>query len=207
MSAALALITLSAALTLPLTRNTSLALLTPTNITSLALEVPAELDNSVRYLKWPKVPYSISLDGTGHIGVFLKFWEVIPFRSSPMINVRDLQLFLQDFANNFRQEYPVPGFIPRDVDQYTIDVTSHTRWTVWIKEAMWQGRLPTAVALAAIDALEKELGKYGPASILYAIQITGSRLVWSIGGFNIHKLTGTSLNDSLSNENDNLQTA
>ena len=207
MSAALALITLSAALTLPLTRNTSLALLTPTNITSSALEAPAELDNSVRYLNWPKVPYSISLDGPGYIGVYLKFWWVEPFRSSPVVNVRDLQLFLQDFANNFRQEYPVPGFIPREVDQYTIDVTSHTRWTVWIKEAMWHGRLPTAVALATLDTLENELGKYGPASIQYTIQPKGSRLLWCIGEFNMYKLTGVSLNDSLPNENDNLQTA
>ena len=106
-------ITTSAALTLSLTRNTSLASLTPTNTTSFAPEPPAALDNYVRYSPGPTRPYDIDLGGIGYTIVFLKITVVIPYRKLPMINIRDLQLFLQEFADNLRQEYPLPGFIPR----------------------------------------------------------------------------------------------
>ena len=200
-------ITTSAALTLPLTRNTSLALLTPTNITSSALEPPADLDNSVKSLSWPKLPYEIALDGTGYTGVRLNIHSAKPFHTSPMINVHDLQLFLREFADKFRREYPVPGFMPREASEYTIDVRSFTRWTILIKEGVFHGRLPTAVALVALDTLEKELGKHGPAEIVYGILITGHRGAWSIGTINLETLTEASLADSLSNEDDNLHTA
>ena len=204
MLAALALtITTSAALTLPLARNTSLVLLTPTNITSSALEQPAELDDPT----WPKRPYYITLEGTGYIGVRMTIHSVELPITRPVIDVRNLQLFLRDFADNLRQEYPIPSFIPREVTQYTIDVTTYTRWTLRMKEAPWQGRLPTAVALAALDTLDKELGKYGMAIVEYTIELTWRRGVWCYGDVYLEKLVGTSWNDSLSNENDNLQTA
>ena len=204
MLAALALtITTSAALTLPLARNTSLALLTPTNITSSALEQPAELDG----LTWPGTPYHIPLEGTGYTGVRMTILLLKQPRTRPPIDVHDFQLFLRDFADNLRQEYPIPSFIPREVTQYTIDVTTYTRWTVRMKEAPWQDRLPTAVALVAFDTLDKEFGKYGMAIVDYTIELTWRRGVWCYGDIYLHKLLGASLNDSLSNENDDLQTA
>ena len=201
-------ITTSAALTLSLTRNTSLALLTPTNITSSALGPPAELDNYGRYPSWPKTPYYVALPGTGfYIDVFLEIYHAVPFDTTPKIDVRDLELFIQDFADGFRQEYPVPGFIPREATLYASDVTSHTRWTLWTKEGPFKGRVPTAVALAALDQLEKELGKYGPANVGWTIRLKGRFSIWALGQVKLEKLTGASSNESLSNENDNLQTA
>ena len=204
MLAALALtISTSAALTLPLARNTSLVLLTPTNITSSALEQPAELNVPT----WPRVPYHITLEGTGFTGVRMTIHSLKRPLTRPVIDVRDFQLFLRDFADNLREEYPIPSFIPREVTQYTIDVTTYTRWILRLKEAPWQSRLPTAVALAALDTLDNELGKYGMAIVEYTIEHTWRKGVWCYGDVDLEKLVGTSLNDSLSNENDNLQTA
>ena len=210
MLAALALtITTSAALTLSLTRNTSLASLTSTNTTSSALQPPADLPNSMTRRPWPKIPYSIILHGIGsYRGAELSIQAVFPFPTSPAIRVHELQLFVEEFADNFRQEYPVPGFIPREVSQYTIDVWSYTKWSLWLKEGIFHGRLPTVVALAALGALENELGKYEQAGITYAIlRNDGIRGAWTIGEVRFQALTGASLNDSLLNENDRLQTA
>ena len=210
MLAALALtITTSAALTLSLTRNTSLASLTPTNITSSALQPPADLEYSVGRRPWPQIPYSITLYGIGsYRGAELSIQAVFPFPTSPEIRVHELQDFVDEFADNFRQKYPVPGFIPREVTQYTIDLWSYTKWSLWLKEGIFHGRLPTVVALAALDALNKEISKYEQAEITYAIvRNDGIRGAWSLGEVRFQSLDGASSNDSLSNENDNPQTA
>ena len=195
--------TTSAALTLSLTRNTSLALLTPTNITSSALEQPAAIENT---RPWPTLPYYIRLGGIDYIGVVMCISTIKPLRNLPMIDVHDLQLFLRDFADQLRQEYPVPGFIPRESRQFNVDVPSNTKWMIWLKEVFY-GRVPTQVALAALDTLEKEMGKYEMAEIGYGVFQVGSRGPWSVGGIYHEKIMGASFNDSLSNENDSLQTA
>ena len=120
-----------------------------------------------------------------------------------MNDVHHLQLFLRDFADNLRREYPV--FMPGNARQDTIDVTSHTRWDIEIMEA-FLGRLPTRVALAVLNIVEKELGKYGPASLTFTIGVEGRRAASSTGILALEPLTGASLNGSRSNENDNLQT-
>ena len=203
-------ITTSAALTLTLTRNTSLALVTPTNITNSALEPPADPDNSVGSRPWPKTPYNIRLRGIDDTGAELVIGTIDPVRnlpgSLPTIKVSDLQHFLRDFADRLRQDYPVPGFIPRESKQFNIDVTSNTRWLLFLKES-YRGRVPTAVALAALDALEKEMGKYEVAEIRYYITKGATRVPWSLGGIFYEQLMGASFNDFLSNKNDNLQTA
>lgn len=208
MLATLALsITTSAALALSLTRNTSLASLTPINITSSVLEQPSALENSVRYRRWPKIPYFIRLRGLDYYtGVYLCIATVEPLRTLRNIDVHDLQLFLRDFAENLRQEYPVPGFMPRDAKQYHIDVASNTKWTYFMSE-VFHGRVPTAVALAALDTLDKEMGMYEMAQISFNLKTAGARTLWCLGGFYAEKLVGASFNDSLSNENDSLQTA
>lgn len=197
----------SSALTLPLTQNTSLALLTPTNITSSALEPPADLDNYARGPAWPKSPYSISLAGARYTGLHLVIARVEPFRTSPTIDKRHVQLFLRDFADILRQQYPVPDFIPREASLHSVDVTSHTKWFTWLKEGPWRGRLPTAVALFALAKLGNEVGKYEPATVGYSIEFDQSRGLWSLGELVIENLTGASLNGSLSSESDDLQTA
>ena len=208
MLAALALtVTTSAALTLPLTRNTSLALVTPTNITGSALDPPADIDGSVGFLPWPRTPYYVRLPGTGYTDLWMVVQRAKPVRTSPPIIVPHLQLFIREFADNLRREYPVPGFAPRTATQSTFDVTSNIEYFLWLKEGGWYGRVPMVVALAALDTLEKEVGMHGPADVDYAIQFTSSRGDWSIGILLLEDITGASLNDSLSNENDNLQTA
>ena len=66
------------------------------------------------------------------------------------------------------------------------------------------GRVPTAMALAALDRLENELGKHGPATVRFLIRTGGVRSVWALGELELQELTGTSLNESLSNESDSL---
>lgn len=97
--------------------------------------------------------------------------------------------------------------IPFPASQSTIDISTYTRWIIKIKEGPFRGRLPTAVALAAFDVLGKQLGRYGPSEVVWAIKDVEVRIPWAYGALFIEKTDETSLNKSSSNEDINFQRA
>ncbi len=77
-----------------------------------------------------------------------------------------------------------------------------------MNEGMFHGRLPTAVALAALEQLGKELSLYGPSLVAWGIWEVGtSRLPWASGDLFIEDLRGVSLTKSSSHENGSFQIA
>lgn len=124
-----------------------------------------------------------------------------------MINNSELRRFLQDFADNIQRDYPVPGVVPRHASQFTIDIFSYTRWTVTIHEGPVPDRLPTAVALTALDELGRQLGQHGPSEMIRAIKTLDAILPWAYGSIVIKRIAGLALNESLSNEDSVFQTA
>ena len=141
---------------LPLHRNTTLTL-APLEITS-----PLHAPENLTYKPWPKTPFSVGLRGPSlrFLNLVLCISGAKLFQSSPTISGPELKRFLQDFVDNIQRKHPVPGFVPRLATQSTVDVTSCTRWTIDINEGPFHGRLPTAVALVALDALEMLLGEF-----------------------------------------------
>ena len=209
-SATLALvISSSTALSLPLYQSTSLAL-APFNITSPAPEAPVEKTINLTYYLWPKQPYEISLHGPGLqlLNVVLVISVAQEFRSSPMVSVSELRHFIQDFADNIQREYPIPGFIPHHATQSIIDISSYTRWIINIDEGMFRGRLPTAAALAALNELGKQVGRYGPSRVSWLIyEDVGVRLPWASGNLIVENIEGVFLNKSSSHDNGTFHTA
>ena len=205
MSATLALITLpSAAHVLPVSEHTSRAL-TPINITGPALEEPREFVN-LKYLPWPKTPYYVPL--RGHVlDQYLAVAVVIKFPTSPPINSLELRRFVLEFANNIKENDPDPGFVPPYATQSTIDVVSNTRWIISLYEGPTLGRLPTVVALAALDELGAQLYSHGPAGIGWVIKDMRRTMYWTYGSFQLEHIQGNILNKSSSNENGEFQTA
>ena len=57
-------------------------------------------------------------------------------------------------------------------------------------------RMPTAVALAAIDALGREVARCEPARVAWLIREVGTRLPWAWGLLWLDDLEGTFLNES-----------
>ena len=207
-SSSLALVlSLSAAHIIPLPGNTSLSLV-PLNITSPAPEEPGPLIN-LNYTPWPSGVYSITLRGPGVSFLDASLNIVYPkaFSSSPMIRMSTLQQFLRDFADNIEREHPVPDFVPRNAKQTEIDIMSYTRMIIEIHEGPFHGRLPTAMALAALSELGKQLDLHGPASIGWAVTVAQARIPWAYGFLTLQRIQGASFNESLSNGERGLQTA
>ena len=208
MSATLALIApSSAAHRLPLLQNTSLASLTPINLTGHVLEAPGEHVN-LTFSPWPGIPFEVPMHGPGpeHSDVYLVIARVQRIRSWPMIEVPALQRFLRDFADNIKQKYPVPGFVPQRASSTFIDVLTYTTWKIHLYKGRFRAQLPTALALTALSELERMLGQYGPSDIVYGIRKGIALFPWAYGGFAITTLKGVSLNKPLSIGNGSFQT-
>lgn len=188
-------------------RNSSLAS-APLNITNPALKAPEEITN-LTYSPWPEQPFGITLLGPGllFLNVYLLIGAGRKFQSSPMVSVTELRHFLQDFVDNIKREHPVPGSVPRHATQSTIDISSYTKWLIAINEGPFRGRLPTAVALVAFDALGKLVGRYGPSEIIWGIKEVGARTPWAYGSLTIESIEGFTVNKSSSIENGGSQTA
>ena len=205
-SAALAsIISRSGAYTLPRSPTTSLAL-TPFNITNPARDSLWQISN-LTYPSWP-ILYEVRLQGPGlrFLPTELLIWGN-QFQSSPMINVPELQHFVQEFADNIQLAHPVPGFVGRRMRQYTIDVLTYTRWKIRIEETGLNGRLPTVVALAALNELKRMLGRYGPSLLVFAIWEEGARTLWSTGSLDLSTIAGSPLIRPFLDKNGTFQTA
>ncbi len=124
-----------------------------------------------------------------------------------MISSSALRRFLRDFADNIEREHPVPDFVPRHVRQSEIDVVSYTQWFLSMDEGPFLGRLPTAVALAALGELGKQLDLRGPSEVFFGVKKSPARTPWSYGSLYLEDIGGVSANESLSNGNGSLQTA
>ncbi len=207
-SSSLALVlSLSAAHIIPLPGNTSLSLV-PLNITSPAPEEPGPLIN-LNYTPWPSGIYAIALRGPGvsFLDVYLNIGFATVYQSSPMIRMSTLRQFLRDFADNIEREHPVPDFVPRHAKQTEIDIMSYTRLLIELREGPFHGRLPTAVALAALSELGRQLDLHGPSQVPWAVRVGRARTPWAFGTLKLQRIGGASFNESLSNGNRSLQTA
>ena len=205
--ATLALTTLSSvAHDSPLVRNTSPALI-PINITNVTLKAPEEL-KTLTYSPWPKRPFVVRLRGPGllFIDAYLFIVSATLFQSSPMVNATEVGRFIQDFASNIQREHPVPGFAPRHASQFDIDVVSYTQWSIDLHEGPFHGRLPTAVALAALDELGRQIGQHGPSDTIYVIRKFQGMTPWAHGSLGFHNLEGVLWNNSSSKDNGSFQT-
>lgn len=201
--------TSSAAPGSPLSHSTSLALSPPINSTSPALEAPGTLANlTVKYAPWPK-KYNFLLQGpdishyNAHLCIVLA-WQIV---AVPSIKVPELQLFVRDFAHNLEQKYPVPGFIPRLAKQSSVDVVSYTKWNIDLHEGMFHGRMPTELALAALDLMVLLLDRHGPSTINWIILVDGQVTAWASGKLLIKPLVEASSKKSFPSEEGDFQTA
>lgn len=116
-----------------------------------------------------------------------------------------LQEFLQDFCDNLEQEYPIPGFVPRQAQQHHIDIQSYTAWTIEIYEGPLGNRLPTEFALVTLDEVARQLGRHGPANLWFGI--TEGTTTYSAGFLTLKEFGGESSNGSLVNGNTIFQTS
>lgn len=116
-----------------------------------------------------------------------------------------LQNFLQEFRDNLERESPIPGFVPRLARQQKIDIQSYTLWTVETNEGIFGHRLPTEVALVALDEMARQLGSHGPASLFFSIM--EGRSVLSYGLLEVTEFGGVSSNRSLPYEESTFQTS
>ena len=190
----------------PLVRNTSPALI-PINIANVTLKAPEELE-TLTYSPWPQRPFTVHLSGPGllFIDAYLFIISAKLFESSPMVNPTEVRHFIQDFANNIQREHPVPSFAPRHATQIDIDVFSYTKWSINLHEGPLHGRLPTAVALAALDELGRQIGQHGPSDTIYAIRKLQGMTPWAHGSLEFLHLEGVILNKSSSKDNGSFQT-
>ena len=161
-------VSMSAALNTP----PSLNLVAPSdtmNITQPSLEAPSEhLANITRPL-WPSAPFKIKLHPRFSSPYLIVISRDI-YQGSWPLKVPRLQDFLREFRDNLVAKYPVPGFLPPVARQSTVDVESYSRWTIEYSESFWTKRLPTEVAVCALDEIARLTGRYGPATLFFSVQ-------------------------------------
>ena len=54
-------------------------------------------------------------------------------------------------------------------------------------EAPFLGSVPTVVVVAAMEELGRQLGRYGPSNVLWAVRKKGSRTLWAFGSLEFTK--------------------
>lgn len=161
-------VSMSAALNTP----PSLNIVAPSdtmNITQSSLEAPSEHLANITYAPWPPTPFQIQLHPRFSFPDLLIF-SAQNFRGSWPLKVPRLQDFLGEFRDNLVAKYPVPGLVPPVARQSTVDVESYSRWTIEISESLWGKRMPTEVAVCALDEIARLLGRYGPARVFFSVQ-------------------------------------
>ena len=164
---------------------------------------PGHLPN-LTYAPWPALPYEIPIY-PGFSFPHLVFAEATPFRGTRPFSLPRLQDFLQDFGNNLERESPIPGLMPRQTLQYTIDIQSYTKWIIQMNEGFLGYGLPTEFALVALDEISRQLGSHGPTNLFFMIREGGAWLSWGI--LEISEIGSVSLNRSLANGNSIFQTS
>ena len=73
-----------------------------------------------------------------------------------------------------------------------------------MNEGIFGHRLPTEIALVALDEISRQLGNHGPSSFFFSIREGAATL--SYGLLTISEFGSVSLNRSLANENSIFQT-
>lgn len=189
-----------------LLQNTNNLVLPTFNTTGATLEASSNITD-LTYRPWPKLPYIIELRERD-----IRIQEVLlivshayPCETSPAVNVNALRQLLRDFADNLKREYPYPGFVPGYATQWIVDVPSCTRWDVTLTELLV--RLPTLLAVTAMQALEVLLWTYGPSEMDWGITSVGGRSPLSIGFLTSQSLGGVCMNASLADMSGDFKTA
>ena len=166
--------------------------LVPINNTNNSPQAPSRHFPNLTFSPWPARPYQVAI-----VPRFGFPDLVILFVGSVYgpIRVPELQDFLLEFRDNIEREYPVPGYVPRLARQSIVDLESYTLWTIDMNEGLFGRRLPTEWALLALDELVRQLGRHGPAELMFSIK--EARSTYSFGFFTIKEFGGPTLNASL----------
>ena len=85
--------------------------------------------------------------------------------------------------------------MPRVAVQRAIDMRSYTEWKIEIDESLLGRRMPTATALVALEEVGRQLGRYGPANVVFSVKERYSTL--AVGFLEIVEFGGGVLNGSL----------
>lgn len=125
------------------------------------------------------------------LNVYLVIGGAQNFQSSPRSVCLSFGTSYKTSPDNIQRQHPLPGFVPRHTTQSTIE--SYTSWVIKINEGPFLGRLPSVVALAAMDELGKLLGRYGPTQIIWAIKHVGRRFQLAFGNVIMESIQGVSL--------------
>lgn len=153
---------------------------------------------NLTYAPWPALPFEIPLY-PGFRFPHLIFINASPFRGTRPVSLPRLQEFLQEFGSNLEREYPPPGLVPRQIQQFTFDIHSYTKWSIEMNEGFLGFALPTEIALVALDEISRQLGIHGPSSLFFSIREGAASL--SYGFLIISEFGSVSLNRSLANGN------
>ena len=175
------------------------------NVTQSSLEAPSEHLANLTYAPWPSRPFYVKLHPRFSTPL-LNIWTVNLFRSRWPIRIHALQDFLGDFRNNLESEYPIPGSVPSNARQSTVDVESYSSWTIELYESIWGLRMPTEFAVVALDEMASLVATYGPATLLFGVQ--EGRFLLCNGKLAVEPIgSGELSNRSLSNGKSNFQTS
>ncbi len=94
--------------------------------------------------------------------------------------------------------------MPRQIQQFTFDIHSYTKWSIEMNEGFLGFALPTEIALVALDEISRQLGIHGPSSLFFSIREGAASL--SYGFLIISEFGSVSLNRSLASGNSVFQT-
>lgn len=193
----------SAALGMPMHTSNSFSLNT-INYTNVIPQALQHVQN-LTFQPWPKLPYRVPLYSRSGIPD-LSISSAIPLRRRrPPVEVKALQDFVADFHDNLAAEYPDPSYAPRHARQNQIDLESYTRWSIELNEEFLGYRLPIEWGLLALNALSRQLGVHGPASLYFKIQ--EDEFTYTYGFLIIQDFGGLSSKAFLADGDTNLQTS
>ena len=167
------------------------------NVTQSSLEATSEHLANLTYAPWPAPPYEIKLHPRFN-SPDLIFFTINLFQSRWPIRVHALQDFLGEFRDNLKSEYPIPGLVPSVARQSTVDVESYSSWTIEFCDTIFGLRVPTEVAVCALDEMARLVGIHGPASLFFGVR--EGRFLLCYGKLVVEPFgSGESSNRSLSN--------
>ena len=160
------MISISAALSIP----SSLSIVDTLNNTYAPALAPPQHVSNLTFTPWPPLPYKIDLSSTPN-SPCVTFTKANPYKGTHSVRLYVLISLLQEFGLNLNREYPIPGEVPRHAKQFTIDLESHTKWTVSITEAPFGYRLPTDWALRGLNIMAKQLRSHDAADLVVYIEV------------------------------------
>lgn len=118
---------------------------------------------NLTYSPWPNHRYVLPLGKDFGVAVF----NAEPYNRRPLPDIHLIQEFLDDFAANLDHAYPAPSHAPRRAGQSTYDMTSFTKMEISEVSIPAIGRpAPTEIVIAALQQMQREVGKHGPPRLL-----------------------------------------